>query len=70
MVVLSYFLWRWDTPNQKTKNPPQFFYVLVAAGAPEVNNFFKITSLGKKPLEARGEAASLIYTLLGLSVFL
>ena len=81
VVVLSYFLGGWDTPNppKNKKNPPHFFckkypwsFVedFLCGRFPLWNIFFYkfhltlfLPSLGAKPLEARGEAASYVQSI-------
>ena len=67
MVIIRCFLGGWDThnPPQNIKNTPHFLvhgevskHIKLLA-APEVHNFFKL-SPRVKPLETRGEAASII----------
>ena len=62
VVVLSYFLWGWDTPDPpKTKNPLPIFFLFAEDFPGPFLNFdiiFLKLPFGAKPLEAKGEAAS------------
>ena len=62
VVVLGYFLGGWDTPNppKNKKIPPHFFFCWRFSWSYYEFRQKKILSpLGAKPLEARGEAASI-----------
>ena len=67
VVVLSYFLEGWTLPPQKKKNFFLGMVTLQKMAGPEILYFFLQLPLGAKPLEARGEAASIQYSSQGIN---